>query len=206
MTQQPKRGPGRPRDEALTQRRREEILAAATSVFAERGLRGTEVQEIADRLGIGKGTVYRYFATKDELFLATVTRVMERLDERIVALLDAELEVVERVRCMIDAFLVFFEEEPGFVGVLFLERAEYRDRGRLTFFDYKKSLHERMDRFHAEMQASGRFRHQPGEPYDTVFTELLYGTIFCARFTGASIGLQERRAAIGDLLLRGILS
>lgn len=201
-----RRAPGRPRDEGLTERRREEILAAATRVFAERGLRGTEVQEIADRIGVGKGTVYRYFPSKDELFLATVTRVMERLDERIVVLLDAELEVTERVRRMVDAFLEFFEENPDFVEVLILERAEFRDRGRLTFFDYKRSMQERMGRFHAEIDASGRFRHPHGEPQDTVFTELFYGTIFSARFTGVTVGQQERRDGLCDLLLRGILA
>jgi AcrR family transcriptional regulator len=45
------------------------ILEAAARVFAERGLRGTRMADIATRAGIGKGTVYEYFRSKEDLFL-----------------------------------------------------------------------------------------------------------------------------------------
>jgi AcrR family transcriptional regulator len=57
---------GRPRDETLVRRRREEILAAATRIFAQLGYRNTDVQIVADQLKVGKGTVYRYFPSKRE--------------------------------------------------------------------------------------------------------------------------------------------
>ena len=66
------------------QRRQEEILDVAARVFAERGFPGTDVQEIADELEVGKGTIYRYFPTKRKLFLAAVDRAMRRLREEVV--------------------------------------------------------------------------------------------------------------------------
>lgn len=47
--------------------KREAILIAALDMFVSRGFHGTTVPEIADRAGVGAGTIYRYFASKDML-------------------------------------------------------------------------------------------------------------------------------------------
>ena len=52
-------------------RNRELLLAAAADEFAERGL-DASVADIARRAGVGKGTVFRHFATKDDLIAAIV--------------------------------------------------------------------------------------------------------------------------------------
>src|ERR1700722_8007432 len=74
------RGVGRPRrQEEEAQLRAELILEAATRYFARYGYANTDVQMIADELSIGKGTIYRHFPTKQELFFAAVDRGMDRL-------------------------------------------------------------------------------------------------------------------------------
>ena len=50
------------------QERRDNILEAAALVFSEKGYHQARVEEIAVQAGIGKGTVYEYFASKLELF------------------------------------------------------------------------------------------------------------------------------------------
>jgi AcrR family transcriptional regulator len=57
-------------------RNRELLLAAAADEFAERGL-DASVADIARRAGVGKGTVFRHFATKDDLLAAIV---LDRID------------------------------------------------------------------------------------------------------------------------------
>ena len=68
MNSTAKKGPGRPKDESLQERRREEILDAAASLFAQHGYRSTDMEYVAAALGIAKGTIYRYFTSKEELF------------------------------------------------------------------------------------------------------------------------------------------
>jgi AcrR family transcriptional regulator len=58
-------------------RNRRQLLAAAADEFAERGL-DASVADIARRAGVGKGTVFRHFATKDDLLAAIV---IDRIDE-----------------------------------------------------------------------------------------------------------------------------
>src|SRR5689334_15289154 len=67
--------PSRPSQTAIGSRKvagdrgdkREAILAAALELFVERGFYGTAVPEIAERAGVGAGTIYRYFESKETL-------------------------------------------------------------------------------------------------------------------------------------------
>ena len=60
------RSPGRPKDFALGMKRREDILEAATRLFAHRGFRNTDLKMVADELGVAKGTIYNYFESKND--------------------------------------------------------------------------------------------------------------------------------------------
>lgn len=57
--------------------RREEILDAARRVFAARGFRGTTIADIADEAGTALGTIYIYFASKEDVFAALHQRFAE---------------------------------------------------------------------------------------------------------------------------------
>lgn len=59
--------------------RPEEILDAALEVFADQGLAGARVEDIAARAGVSKGTLYNYYAGKDELFQEAVRSCVERV-------------------------------------------------------------------------------------------------------------------------------
>jgi len=50
--------------------KRHRLVEAACAVFAEKGYASTRVAEIAERAGVGKGTVYEYFSSKEELLFA----------------------------------------------------------------------------------------------------------------------------------------
>ena len=71
-----------------TQTKELAILDAASRVFAARPFHEVLIDSIASDAGIGKGTIYRYFETKEDLYFATVVHVMEGLA--------AELEKVSR--------------------------------------------------------------------------------------------------------------
>ncbi len=69
-----KRLPGRalPRWSRRKDARPDEITAAALALFVERGYAATRLEDIAARAGISKGTLYLYFANKEEIFKAVV--------------------------------------------------------------------------------------------------------------------------------------
>lgn len=54
----------------LKDEKKSKIVAAAAQVFAQRGYSGASISDIALQAGIGKGTVYEYFNSKEDLFFA----------------------------------------------------------------------------------------------------------------------------------------
>lgn len=64
-------------------RRREVILAAASELFAQRSFTEVQVDEVARRAGVGKATLYRYFPSKEGLYLETLERALDDLDGRL---------------------------------------------------------------------------------------------------------------------------
>jgi len=56
--------------------RPEEITAAALELFVEKGFANTRLEDVAARAGVSKGTLYLYFANKEELFKAVVREAL----------------------------------------------------------------------------------------------------------------------------------
>jgi hypothetical protein len=96
---------GRPCDQERRDMRCEEILDKATEVFAEHGYRNTDVQYIADPLVIGKATIYRYFPTKEQLFLAAVERGVSLLNETIGRAVDRVNDPIAKMTAAIRNYL-----------------------------------------------------------------------------------------------------
>ena len=72
----PRRGRGPSR--AKTARTRATIAAAALDTFLARGFSATRMSDVAERAGVGKGTLYLYFPTKQSLFAGIVEEMMGR--------------------------------------------------------------------------------------------------------------------------------
>jgi TetR/AcrR family transcriptional regulator len=64
--------PSAPKRERRKDARPRELLDAALALFVEQGFAATKVEEVAKRAGVSKGTLFLYFATKEELFKAVV--------------------------------------------------------------------------------------------------------------------------------------
>jgi TetR/AcrR family fatty acid metabolism transcriptional regulator len=71
-----------PIQELVAAARRKQILDAATKVFAEKGFHRATVKEIARVAGIADGTIYTYFASKDEVLLAVLDRLNETTERK----------------------------------------------------------------------------------------------------------------------------
>jgi AcrR family transcriptional regulator len=69
-------------------RNRQALVEAAHTVMAEKGIDAATMSEIADLADVGAGTVYNYFASKDDLAMQVMEDVMDRLAQRIEAVTD----------------------------------------------------------------------------------------------------------------------
>src|SRR3954464_3978944 len=88
-----------PRWRRLPEERPQQIIEAALTIFGERGLAASRLEDIAKLAGLSKGTIYLYFPNKEELFREVVrSTVVPKLEEREQAYLgavDAATDVLE---------------------------------------------------------------------------------------------------------------
>lgn len=91
----------------LEHKRRQEILDAAEIVFAERGLANARMDDIVRQSGLSKGTLYWYYASKDEIIHALLDRIFVGELAQAESLLEAEGTAAERI----DGFLQLVIQE-----------------------------------------------------------------------------------------------
>jgi AcrR family transcriptional regulator len=197
---------GRPVDEAMRAQRREEILTSAAGVFAARGYQGTDMQAVADAAGVAKGTVYLYFASKEELFLAAVDQGVKSMKDYIDAAIEGLTDPLERIGKAVRAYLGFFKEHPEQVELWIQERAEFRDRKQPAYFDYREAGKAHWHALLKKMIDEGRLRGIPVERVDDVLSDLVYGTMFTNHFSGRHKPLDAQAGDILDIVFHGILS
>lgn len=197
---------GRPVDPDLADRRREQILRAASRLFAKRGFANTDLQDVADALKVGKGTIYRYFPSKRELFQAAVDRVMIGVREKIDAAVLEQADPMDRIGRAICAYLHYFSEHPENVELLIQERAEFRDRKKPTYFQFREANAPKWHELYRGLIRDGRMRDIPVDRITDVIGDLVYGTMFTNYMAGRTRSLAEQSHDIVDILMHGLLT
>jgi AcrR family transcriptional regulator len=111
--------------------RREQIVEAATRVFAEKGFRRATTREVARAAGVSEGTIYNYFEDKDAILLA----ILDRLNETERRAADFEEGMAMDLRAFLEQYLrrrmsLIWENREVFRVVIseILVNAELRER------------------------------------------------------------------------------
>ena len=99
MVQQTASAGSRRKQEALETR--ENILEVATREFADKGLAGARIDEIAEKTNSSKRMIYYYFGGKDELYRAVLERAYDRIRAQEQAAHFEELQPEEALRAII---------------------------------------------------------------------------------------------------------
>ena len=186
------------------------ILDATDRLLARYGYRKMTVEDIASEAHIGKGTIYLHFASKEEVVLSHVDRIVDRLKDRLREIGSSDASAAERLRQMLLVRVMFrFDSiqhytqslndllaalRPGLLArrALYFEAeaqifaevlTKGREAGAFQFDDEHATAH-------ALLQATNGLL-----PYSLSTTEL-----------GERQEVEQRAADVADLMLRGLLS
>lgn len=200
----------RRRRQPLVTRRR--ILEAATTEFAEKGLAGARVDEIARRACVNKRMLYHYFGNKEALWLAVLEQAYLhiRSEEREIDV--GRLSPVQGMRRLIEFTLAYDHAHPEFISLLLgenLHQARYLRRSRKV-----RELHTSLLDVIGDILERGRrlgvFRNgvDPAELYITIaalgffyFSNVhTLSTIFGRDFNSAVARAQHLRHATDVIL------
>src|ERR1700759_5126938 len=101
---------------------RERILNAAYELFSRRGIRAVGTEEVIARAGVAKATLYRHFATKNDLVLAVLQRREEIWTHGLIQAGSEEPSPPpeERLLAIFDVLHEWFQNRDGYEGCSFI--------------------------------------------------------------------------------------
>ncbi|HEY9283253.1 MAG TPA: TetR/AcrR family transcriptional regulator [Pyrinomonadaceae bacterium] len=194
---------------AVREEVREAILDAADRLLARYGYRKMTVEDIAREAGIGKGSVYLHFPSKEEVVLSRVDRMVERLKERLWAVARSDADAAIRLRLMLLTRVLYrFDSVQHYTQSLDDLLAALRPgllARRVRYFDeeaqiFAQVLGEGRDigefEFSDALTTAYALLHATNSllPYSLSTTEL-----------GEREEVKERATQVADLILHGLL-
>lgn len=184
------------------ERKRRHILEAASRVFAERDYHSVSMDQVARRARVGKGTLYRYFDSKEDLYLALLDSALLLLTERLEQEEKAGLPPDQTLSGMVSAIVsTFCQHLPSF-RVLNGNEARLVVRKRQLFQSRRRHLVMLLGRVLERGMTAGIFR-----AVDPVATpSLLIGMVWGAVLNHSEESPPEVLAqTIVDMFFRGTL-
>jgi AcrR family transcriptional regulator len=110
-----------PEPDTTAQQTQNDIIKIATEEFAQKGLAGARVDEIAERTQTSKRMIYYYFGGKDELYRAVLTKAYGDIRNRESQLQLGELEPVDAIRRLVELTFDYDETHASFIRLVMSE-------------------------------------------------------------------------------------
>jgi TetR/AcrR family fatty acid metabolism transcriptional regulator len=148
--------------------KRRRIIAAAIQVFARDGLSNGKIATIAEKAGIGKGTVYEYFSSKEDIFAAVFKDFFDQMIAGYTQLINAPMSPVKKIELVIDYSYDYLDQlietEQNQDWLIFLEiflqslRDEFKGTGKLSFSTILREVYDIFKPIVEEGIQTGAFR------------------------------------------------
>ncbi|MBW2524082.1 MAG: TetR/AcrR family transcriptional regulator [Deltaproteobacteria bacterium] len=178
-----------------------EVLDAARGLFFERGYRGTTIQQIADRAGYSKRTVYLDYQNKDELFISVCVEGGQLLLEQLRQVPAAELGVEPCLDRFLDVYVRFSEEHREYFRMIF------SDASPEVIANCSEQLRQQLASLEQEClgvlvrwceRAVGEGRIEPVDPWETagILTGAATGIILLAMGGSQSVFTRQTRQTL----------
>ena len=190
-----------PKWRRLPEERPGQILVAAMDVFAEHGIAGARLEEIASRAGVSKGTIYLYFQSKEDLFRAVVREiVVPRMVETEQAVRGATptAELEDYMRLQWERF-TSTPGGAGWVRLVLTELHKHRDLAEFYLAEIaaaNRGLYGILDRG----MASGEFRRMPAQAAVSVIKSIALMHVLWTQFPAPAGAAPKTRATIDDMV------
>jgi AcrR family transcriptional regulator len=194
----PHRPLGRPPD-ADSAGTRAALLAAARAMFAEHGYAATSNKAIAEAAGVTAGSIYHYFPSKADLYIAVFLELQDRFEQHFQDAVRRHDDFVSRYCALLDDAAALNREDPTLTAFFVASPAEIRHHGELR--DRLADVRMRRDDWLRRLAHDGIARGEMGPQIEVRALEDLLGVVFSglASFAHLTGDPDRHEAAIGVL-------
>ncbi len=112
------------------------IFNAALQVFSKEGYNKATIDKIASLSGVGKGSVYRYFKSKEDLLDQLLNESYDEIVERVSQIFSHEEDLLDQVEEMIDFWLRYIENNHVLYRFIQIEAIAQKSQDRQMIYDY----------------------------------------------------------------------
>ena len=179
---------------------RQTILTAAARLFELHGFANTSIAGIMQEAGLGVGTFYNYFSSKEEVLLTLAKNLREDVEQNISAsdaLNRSSCELLE-LCCMCTAKVI---DENRFILPLFISAGEHSDKPEQIPQSLSPGFGELFEEIILRGQQSGEFR---ADVPPNIISELIHSIYQTTAFSKLDISFQENIRLKIKILLDGI--
>ena len=142
----------RQRQDTASPRRRDEVIDAAARVFHEKGYAAASIQDVADELGMLKGSVYHYIDSKQDLLFAIIEDVHRRTMDELEQWVSIEGGALVRLRAFLHGQVLSYCRNVERVGVFLQDMRSLSEDQRVRILDER----DRYDRVVRDLIRSGQ--------------------------------------------------
>jgi AcrR family transcriptional regulator len=139
-------------------KKRQRILDAAAHAFAGGDFHRVSTEQIASAAGVGKGTLFRYFSSKEELFVATLSYTVDVASAEIDRALAGLSDPVERLETVCEHLFAFYRQNSHLFHLLHHHKPLH-DQGHDEVWEKQSQLRGKIGEMIAAGIRSGSFRH-----------------------------------------------
>ena len=107
--------------------REAEIYRAAARIFGEKGFHATRIQDVAEALGMQKGSLYYYISSKEDLLRGLVEAPLARLVDETEAVLATRHPPPHKLALVVERHLRLFQEHKDVFGIVLRENIDFLD-------------------------------------------------------------------------------
>ncbi|WP_106496005.1 TetR/AcrR family transcriptional regulator [Lentibacillus sp. Marseille-P4043] len=118
------------KDQVLIEKRRNQMIQGAITLFKEKGFHRTTTREIAKESGFSIGTLYEYIRTKEDILFLVVDSIHHQVRERLEAKIDLKSPSMENFISMIRSFFHLMDEMQEEVLILYQEVKSLKKESR----------------------------------------------------------------------------
>jgi AcrR family transcriptional regulator len=188
--------------------KREQLLEAGRAVFSELGFHSATVDQIADRAGVGKGTVYLYFRSKQELYCAIVEHDLEELYTETVQQMGKAETAFDRIRAYMRVRCEFAESRHDFLrllagesGTLVSGNESFKHLIGVAYPERSRALLENVLR---DAISRGEMRELQVDAAARLLYDLSFGMVRRRLTTEPNLNMEDELNIILDVLRNGM--
>jgi len=180
---------------------RQGILRAAEAIFTRRDFHEVLMEDVAQECGVGKGTLYRYFPSKRNLYLAVTFEGIETLRDRLRVASQRPGAPAEKIECIVHCILAHFWDRRFFFALIHHNEHKPEDPEGLEWQRRRAEIVDIVQRTLEEAIAAGHMR--PLDPH--ISAEMLLGMVRAVnRYRSPHDALQDLVAAVVDVFWHGV--